>query len=89
MLLTPPFPPPFTARQSNEVIYNCRWEETTGPSGEYVEVIDYDPTKECFYAPINLENNYVLADYGLDPSEGDPDFTGTGVCGGHDGDRAI
>ncbi|HUS00265.1 MAG TPA: hypothetical protein VMY77_00975 [Chitinophagaceae bacterium] len=71
----PSFSSTVSRRQSNEVIYKIRWEETTpGPCGEYVEVIDYDPTKECFYDSINLENNYVLADYGLDPSEGDPRF---------------
>ena len=71
----PSFSSTISRRQSNEVIYKMRWEETTpGPAGEYVEIIDYDPTKECFYEAINLENNYVLADYGLDPSEGDPRF---------------
>ena len=73
------FDPSFSStigrRQSNEVIYKIRWEETEpGPCGEYIEIIDYDPTKECFYEPVNLENNYVLADYGLSPSEGDPRF---------------
>ena len=71
----PSFSSTISRRQSNEVIYKIRWEETiAGPCGEYVEVIDYDPTKECFYAAINLENSYVLADNGLDPSEGDPRF---------------
>jgi hypothetical protein len=73
------FDPSFSStigrRQSNEVIYKVRWENTTiGPVGEYIEVIDYDPTKECYYEPIYLEDPYVLADYGLDPSEGDPKF---------------
>ena len=71
----PSFSSTISRRQSNEVIYKIRWEETApGPVGEYVEIIDYDPTKECCYEAINLENNYVLADYGLDPSEGDPRF---------------
>jgi hypothetical protein len=62
-------------RQSNEVIYKIRWEETKpGPCGDYVEVIDYDPTKECYYEPVNLEDKFVLADYGLALSEGDPKF---------------
>lgn len=73
------FDPSFSAslgnRKGNEIIFKIRWEPTTpGPCGEYLEVIDYDPTKECFYEPVNLENNYVLADYGLTPSEGNPCF---------------
>lgn len=71
----PSFSSTISRRQSNQVTYKVRWEATTpGPCGEYIEIIDYDPTKECFYEAINLEQNYVLADYGLDPSEGDPRF---------------
>jgi len=71
----PSFASTIDRRQSNEVIYKVKWEETSpGPIGEYIEVIDYDPTKECFYEPIYLEDKYVLADYGLPLSEGDPRF---------------
>jgi hypothetical protein len=71
----PSFASTIGRRQSNEVIYKIRWEDTSaGPCGEYIEIIDYDPTKECFYDAINLEQSYVLADHGLDPSEGDPRF---------------
>jgi len=71
----PSFASTIDRRRTNEVIYKVRWEDTApGPSGEYVEVIDYDPTRECFYDPVNLEENYVLADYGMLPSEGDPRF---------------
>ena len=71
----PSFASTIEKRESNEVIYKIRWEDTVaGPIGEYLEVIDYDPTKECFYEPVNLEENYILADYGLSPSEGDPRF---------------
>jgi len=73
------FDPSFSAtlnkRSVNEVIYKIRWEPTCpGPKGEYVEVIDYDPTKKSFYKPISLESPYVLADHGLTPSDGDPRF---------------
>ena len=62
-------------RQTNEVIYKVRWEETSpGPCGAYVEVIDYDPSKECFYEAVDLDDKYVLADHGLPLSEGDPKF---------------
>lgn len=71
----PSFSSTLSKRQSNEVIYKIKWEPTTpGPCGEYVEVIDYDPTKQCFYWPISLEEPYVLADHGLTLSEGDPRF---------------
>src|SRR3712207_6352979 len=31
-----------------------------GPIGEYVEVIDYDPASGAFYAPVNLNDAYLL-----------------------------
>jgi hypothetical protein len=71
----PSFSSTIDRRRSNEVIYKVRWEDTSpGPSGEYIEVIDYDPTKECFYEPVWLEDKYVLADHGLALAEGDPKF---------------
>src|SRR5688572_6294712 len=72
----PSFASTISRRQTNEVIYKVRWEEdlSPGPSGEYVEVVDYDPTRECFYEPVNLDDKYVMADFGLLPSEGDPRF---------------
>ncbi|MBI5503735.1 MAG: hypothetical protein HY899_02965 [Deltaproteobacteria bacterium] len=45
-----------------------------GPVGEYLEVIDYDPASRCFYAPINLDSPLVLAQDGLAPTEGNPQF---------------
>src|SRR5687768_15555783 len=72
----PSFSSTIARRQNNEVIYTLRWEDNMlpGPMGEYIEVIDYDPTKECFYEAIDLNDKYVLADYGLPLSEGDPRF---------------
>jgi hypothetical protein len=59
----------------NEVVFEVPWEEVRpGPSGEYVEVIDHDPASNCFYAPIDLNNDFLLAADGLPPSEGDPKF---------------
>lgn len=73
------FDPSFSAtlarRQVNEVLYKIKWEETLpGPVGEYVEVIDFDPTKNCFYEPLKLNHQFVLADHGMELSEGDPRF---------------
>jgi hypothetical protein len=72
----PSFASTIARRQTNEVVYKVRWEDnlSPGPSGEYIEVIDYDPTKECFYEPVNLDDKYAMADSGLTPSEGDPRF---------------
>jgi hypothetical protein len=71
----PSFSSTLSKRQSNEVVYKIKWEPTTpGPCGEYVEVIDYDPTKKAFYWPLSLEEPFVLADHGMALSEGDPRF---------------
>jgi hypothetical protein len=71
----PSFASTIDRRQTNEVIYRIKWEDTKpGPCGEYIDVIDYDPTKECFYEALDLQDSYVLADYGLPLSEGDPRF---------------
>jgi len=67
----------------NVVTMQVRWEfdpETQkdilqpGPVGEYLEVVDFDPASECFYAPVDLNQPYLLAQDGLAPSEGNPQF---------------
>jgi hypothetical protein len=45
-----------------------------GPVGEYLEVIDYDPTVSTFYEPVDLNDPYLLAQDGLAPSESNPQF---------------
>src|ERR1700754_4466590 len=71
----PSFSSTLNKRQSNEVVYKIKWEDTDpGPCGEYLEVIDYDPTRQVYYTPISLDNSFVLADHGMNPSEGDPRF---------------
>ena len=51
------------------------WEPLEpGPVGEYLEVIDHDPATGCYYAPVNLEHHYAIANDGLDPNPGDPRF---------------
>lgn len=52
------------------------WEEplTPGPCNEYLEVIDYDPMSALFYAPVDLNDHKLLAQDGLPPSEGRPQF---------------
>src|SRR5262245_39061184 len=55
---------------------NLLWEDDLkrGPVGEYLEVVDYDPASGMFYAPVDLNDPYLLAQNGLAPSEGGPQF---------------
>jgi hypothetical protein len=58
-----------------EITYKVPWETLDpGPVGEYVEVVDYDPASGCYYAPARLDHPAVLAQGGLPPSEGNPQF---------------
>ncbi|GAA0303560.1 hypothetical protein GCM10009087_11760 [Sphingomonas oligophenolica] len=45
-----------------------------GPVGEYLEVVDVDPASNRYYLPVDLNHPYLLAQDGLDPSEGNPGF---------------
>jgi len=67
----------------NNITYKIPWEDKDevdkeglkpGPSGEYIEVIDFDPTVDKFYAPVDLNDHYILAQDGLDPSGSNPQF---------------
>src|SRR6188508_3125290 len=59
----------------NEIVFKVIWEKLKpGPVGEYLEVLDYDPASQCFYAPVNLNHLLVIAQDGLAPSEGTPQF---------------
>ncbi|MFP5406824.1 MAG: hypothetical protein ACLGHY_10980, partial [Gammaproteobacteria bacterium] len=60
----------------NEMAFRVRWERALGPGpvGEYLEVVDYDPASGCFYAPVDLDHPAILAQDGLSPSEGNPQF---------------
>ena len=66
----------------NEVTIAVPWERDDkgtdvlqpGPVGEYVEVIDHDPASAGFYAPVDLNDNAILAQDGLPPSESNPQF---------------
>jgi len=52
-----------------------RWEPLEhGPVGEYVEVIDVDPSSGCVYDPVDLNEPDLLAQDGLAPSTGNPQF---------------
>jgi len=66
----------------NAATVSVPWERTRsaatalqpGPVGEYVEVVDIDPASNCAYAPVDLNDPLLLAQDGLPPSEGDPQF---------------
>ena len=60
----------------NDIVYKIVWEDSlmSGSSGEYIEVIDYDPTVKEFYEAVDLNDPYLLAQDGLDPSESNPQF---------------
>jgi hypothetical protein len=47
---------------------------TLGPCGEYLEVVDHDPASKAVYAPVDLNGGLILAQSGLSPSEGNPQF---------------
>lgn len=52
------------------------WEDPLekGPVNEYIEVVDYDPISGCFYPPVDLNDPHLLAQDGLPPSDGNPQF---------------
>ncbi|MGC4043426.1 MAG: S8 family serine peptidase [Armatimonas sp.] len=60
----------------NEIIVPVVFEPDLqpGPIGEYLEVIDVDPASDCVYAPVNLNDPWVLAEDGLARSESNPMF---------------
>lgn len=59
-----------------ELPWEKRWETPLGkgPENEYIEVIDVDPASGLFYDPVNLNDPRLLAQNGLAPSEGRPQF---------------
>ncbi len=60
----------------NIVTIKLPWEENMapGPVDDYLEVVDIDPASQAFYPPVDLNANYLLAQDGLPPSEGNPQF---------------
>ncbi len=62
-------------RQVSHITFEVPWEKLErGPAGEYVEVVDIDPATGCCYEPVNLDDPILLAQDGLAPSEGTPQF---------------
>jgi hypothetical protein len=63
-----------------EIVIRVPWERgpdeepLIGPIGEYLEVVDVDPASGVVYPPVNLDDPNLLAQDGLRPSEGNPQF---------------
>jgi len=64
-----------------EIVVRVPWERgpdgaplPPGPIGDYIEVIDFDPASRVFYPPVDLDDPHLLAQDGLSPSEGNPQF---------------
>jgi hypothetical protein len=57
-------------------VLKVAWEENLepGPVGEYLEVVDVDPSSGCVYDPVDLARPDLLAQDGLSPSTGNPQF---------------
>jgi hypothetical protein len=60
----------------NQTVLKVPWEIglLPGPTGDYLEVMDVDPASDSFYAPVDLNDPFLLAEDGLAPSEGNPKF---------------
>lgn len=63
----------------NEVTYEIPWDESLKVengvlSGEYIEIIDYDPSTDTFYDSFDPNDPNILAENGLSPSESNPKF---------------
>ena len=69
------FDPSHGRNLGNYMTVNVPYEKLTpGPVGKYLAVIDYDASNDCYYQPVDLDNDTVLMGGGLDPSESDPRF---------------
>jgi subtilisin family serine protease len=59
----------------NQALVDVRWEKLApGPVGEYVEVVDVDPRSSACYAPVDLDEPYLLVQNGRAPAESDAQF---------------
>lgn len=59
----------------NTATVEIPWEKLEpGPVGEYIEVVDIDPASHAVYEPVDLQDDYLLAQDGFSPSEGLPQF---------------
>lgn len=72
----------FENRKTKNILISLPWEMErlddsapfVGPRGEYLEVIDFDPSSDVFYLPIDLNAPSVRLNDGLEPSVDNPQF---------------
>ena len=66
----------FDMASIGEITIAVPWERElqAGPVGEYLEVVDVDPASGAFYPPIDLNDQWVLGQNGVAPSETNPLF---------------
>jgi hypothetical protein len=73
--LDPGFSTRLDTASINEAVYRVPFEKLEpGPVGDYVEVIDFDPASDCWYDPVDLGDEEIASQFGLPPSEGNPQF---------------
>ena len=59
----------------NEMTLEIPWEElAAGPVGEYVAIVDQDEKGRQVHDPVDLDRLDILAQDGLPPSDGNPQF---------------
>ena len=66
---------PMSSRLSGRLLtVNVPYEPelAPGPQGELLQIVDYDPMRQNWYALVDLDDPFILAQDGLKPSEGDP-----------------
>src|SRR5262249_39042053 len=60
---------------TNEMTVRIPWEDLRpGPVGEYVAVVDEDSDGARLHPPVDLDGLELLAQNGLPPSDGNPQF---------------
>lgn len=81
--LDPGFSSQLDTMTINQTTYRIPWEGLEKPdnpdipphiNGEYFEIIDIDPSSNCYYEHVDLNSIEVLSQNGLQPSEGNPKF---------------
>jgi hypothetical protein len=73
--MDPGIPVRFETSVLNETTLPISWEVLSpGPVGEYVAVVDQDETGRRLHDPVDLDLPDLLAQDGLSPSFGDPQF---------------
>ena len=65
----------FETAVMNEMTLVVPWEELKpGPVGEYVAIVDHDDHGRQVHPPVDLNDPQILAQDGLAPSDGNPQF---------------